>query len=83
MRNPVINITTMSATTDIPDWCYVEALGSDMKYYDLDNSNVDVMNQMYLSSPIRYVDQMKAATLILLGREDRRVPMAQGREVCY
>ncbi len=27
MRNPVTNIATMVTSTDIPDWCYVEALG--------------------------------------------------------
>ena len=27
MRNPVTNIATMVTATDIPDWCYVEALG--------------------------------------------------------
>jgi hypothetical protein len=25
LRNPVIDIATMSASTDIPDWCHVEA----------------------------------------------------------
>lgn len=28
MRNPVTNIATMVSSTDIPDWCYVEALGT-------------------------------------------------------
>jgi acylaminoacyl-peptidase len=27
MRNPVTNIATMTTSTDIPDWCYVETLG--------------------------------------------------------
>jgi Dipeptidyl aminopeptidases/acylaminoacyl-peptidases len=27
MRNPVTNIATMTTSTDIPDWCYIEALG--------------------------------------------------------
>ena len=26
-RNPVMNIASMVTATDIPDWCYVEALG--------------------------------------------------------
>ena len=28
LRNPVTNIATMVTATDIPDWCYVEALGA-------------------------------------------------------
>ncbi len=28
MRNPVTNIATMVTTTDIPDWCYVETMGT-------------------------------------------------------
>jgi len=27
LRNPVFNISTMVSSTDIPDWCFVEALG--------------------------------------------------------
>lgn len=26
-RNPVMNIASMVTATDIPDWCYIEALG--------------------------------------------------------
>jgi len=28
MRNPCMNIASMVTATDIPDWCYVETLGS-------------------------------------------------------
>lgn len=28
MRNPVVNIPSMTTATDIPDWCFVEAVGS-------------------------------------------------------
>jgi acylaminoacyl-peptidase len=28
MRNPVLNISLMVGLTDIPDWCFVEVLGS-------------------------------------------------------
>lgn len=31
MRNPVTNISAMIAASDIPDWCYVEALGSEVR----------------------------------------------------
>lgn len=83
LRNPVINVATMSATTDITDWCYVEALGGSMENYEEDSRNVDIVNKMYLCSPIRYIDNVKAAVLLLLGREDRRVPITQGREFYY
>lgn len=28
LRNPVLNIALMVGVTDIPDWCYVEAYGT-------------------------------------------------------
>ena len=28
MRNPCTNIASMVTATDIPDWCYVETLGT-------------------------------------------------------
>jgi acylaminoacyl-peptidase len=64
MRNPVINVATMSGSTDIPDWCYVESLGNDMRNYDDDNHNVDIVSKMYLSSPMRYVDNVKVSVIL-------------------
>jgi acylaminoacyl-peptidase len=37
MRNPVTNIPSMVGVTDIPDWCFVEALGADS--YDFNSFN--------------------------------------------
>lgn len=31
MRNPVTNIAAMVGLSDIPDWCYVEVLGSEVR----------------------------------------------------
>jgi hypothetical protein len=31
MRNPVTDIPAMLAVSDIPDWCYVEALGEQLE----------------------------------------------------
>jgi acylaminoacyl-peptidase len=30
LRNPVLNIALMVGLTDIPDWCYVEAFGTEV-----------------------------------------------------
>lgn len=30
LRNPVLNIAVMVGVSDIPDWCYVEALGTEV-----------------------------------------------------
>jgi pimeloyl-ACP methyl ester carboxylesterase len=54
LRNPVINIPAMFTTSDIPDWCVVEAcgLGSyDFQRYQLPSEKQ--FHQMTLSSPIR------------------------------
>ncbi len=31
MRNPVTNIAAMVGLSDIPDWCYVEVMGSEVR----------------------------------------------------
>lgn len=31
LRNPVLNIALMVGVTDIPDWCYVEAYGTQVR----------------------------------------------------
>ncbi len=32
MRNPVCNLATMVTISDIPDWCFVEAFGCEVRY---------------------------------------------------
>ncbi len=79
MRNPVTNIPAMTTTSDIPDWCWVEATG----VYDFDAflpTPPEISLKMYESSPIRYLSQVKTPTLICLGLKDRRVPPSQGIE---
>jgi pimeloyl-ACP methyl ester carboxylesterase len=54
LRNPVINIPAMFTTSDIPDWCVVEAcgLGSyDFQKYQLPSE--EQYHAMALASPIR------------------------------
>lgn len=40
--------------------------------------NVDDFRKLYEASPIVHVSKVKAATLLLLGTEDLRVPITQG-----
>ncbi|KAG2430962.1 hypothetical protein HXX76_009928 [Chlamydomonas incerta] len=79
MRNPVTNISAMIAASDIPDWCYVEALGSEegRKRCSPVPSPED-MAAMYAASPVVYVDAVKAPVFMMLGAKDRRVPPPDG-----
>lgn len=81
MRNPCINIASMVTATDIPDWCYVETLGTGT--YDFSRfsgPSRQELEQMWESSPIAYLANVKAPTLVALGMKDRRVPPSQGLE---
>ncbi|XP_068997662.1 acylamino-acid-releasing enzyme isoform X1 [Embiotoca jacksoni] len=76
-RNPVINLASMIGSTDIPDWCMVEA-GYD---YGTDRlSDPAVWEQMLNKSPIKYVTQVQTPVLLTLGEDDKRVPNKQGIE---
>jgi len=84
MRNPVTNIASMVTSTDIPDWCHAECLGS-----TLDNgihyrgpTQVE-LNVMYEKSPIGLISEVRTPTLIALGLKDLRVPPSQGQEWYY
>ncbi|XP_046896530.1 acylamino-acid-releasing enzyme [Hypomesus transpacificus] len=76
-RNPVINLASMLGSTDIPDWCMVEA-GYDYNPNCLPDPAV--WKQMLDKSPIKYVPQVKTPVLLTLGEEDKRVPSKQGME---
>ncbi|NXV73329.1 APEH enzyme, partial [Atlantisia rogersi] len=77
VRNPVVNIASMVATTDIPDWCLTET----GLPYTLDTlPDPDQWTAMLSKSPMRYVDQVRAPVLLMLGEDDRRVPPKQGLE---
>mgnify|MGYP002712762043 FL=1 len=79
-RNPVIDISIMVGITDIPDWNVVEALG--VKEFrslsEIYPRNVDEMSQMYSKSPLAHIAKVKVPTLLLLGKEDLRVPFPPG-----
>jgi len=79
LRNPVVNIASMVAVTDIPDWCWVEALGA----YDgaqMGHAPPAALERMYLQSPMAHVRQVRAPTLVHVGVADRRVPPSQALE---
>uniref|UniRef100_W5L686 acylaminoacyl-peptidase n=1 Tax=Astyanax mexicanus TaxID=7994 RepID=W5L686_ASTMX len=77
-QNPVINLASMVGSTDIPDWCMVEA-GFD---YNTNNALMSpaILEQMLNKSPIKFVTQVKTPVLLTLGEDDKRVPNKQGIE---
>lgn len=81
LRNPVTNIASMVTVSDIPDWCYVEALG--LGRYDwtaFRPPTADELQAMWKASPVAHINRVVAPTLVALGAKDRRVPQSQGLE---
>ncbi|CAG8462177.1 8103_t:CDS:10 [Acaulospora morrowiae] len=77
MRNPVLNIGGMSFVTDIPDWCFAElGLSYDLKKPCI--TTPSVYAKMYQSSPTANIDKIKTPILLMLGRNDKRVPIFDG-----
>ncbi|KFU89090.1 Acylamino-acid-releasing enzyme, partial [Chaetura pelagica] len=77
VRNPVVNIASMVATTDIPDWCLTEA---GLPYTPDTLPDPAQWAEMLRKSPMQYVNQVRAPVLLMLGEDDRRVPPKQGLE---
>lgn len=81
LRNPVTNIASMVTASDIPDWCYVEALGCGK--YDWNSyrpPTAEEVQKMWKASPVAHIGGVIAPTLVALGAKDRRVPQSQGVE---
>ncbi|XP_067907581.1 acylamino-acid-releasing enzyme-like isoform X2 [Heterodontus francisci] len=76
-RNPVINIASMLGTTDIPDWCTVEA---GFEYTADQLPTPPLLEAMLNKSPITNASQVKSPVLIMLGEKDKRVHPSQGLE---
>ena len=83
LRNPVVDLPAMVATTDIPDWCYVEACKGKHNWDKYRPPSSDELELLYKKSPIKFVDRVKTPTLVALGLEDLRVPPSQGKEWFY
>jgi acylaminoacyl-peptidase len=71
----------MLTATDIPDWCFVEALGCG--YYnwkEYRSASREELDIMWEASPVKHAMAVVTPTLIALGMEDKRVPPSQGLE---
>ncbi|KAK9287677.1 hypothetical protein L1049_016115 [Liquidambar formosana] len=78
VRNPVCNLALMVGTTDIPDWCYVEAYGSEKKPSFTEAPSAEHLTHLHGMSPISHLPKVKTPTLFLLGAQDLRVPVSNG-----
>jgi acylaminoacyl-peptidase len=83
MRNPVVNLASMVTSTDIPDWCHVEALGESYDWVRYRPPTPAELKIFYGVSPIQFVQNVRAPTLIAIGLKDLRVPSSQGLEWYY
>jgi acylaminoacyl-peptidase len=75
IRNPVIDMANMVGSTDIPSWCWTE---SGLQYSADAVPSADVLGRMHDASPLAWVDQVRAPSLVLIGLKDARVPVSQG-----
>ncbi|KAE8728184.1 Acylaminoacyl-peptidase-related isoform 2 [Hibiscus syriacus] len=76
--NPVCNLSSMVGITDIPDWCYVTAYGTNGKTIFTEAPTAEHLTHFYSKSPISHISKVKAPTLFLLGAQDLRVPVSNG-----
>ncbi|KAL0348931.1 UNVERIFIED_CONTAM: Acylamino-acid-releasing enzyme [Sesamum angustifolium] len=77
-RNPVCNFALMVGTSDIPDWCFFEAYGSEGKSIFTESPSAENLALFHSKSPISHVCKVKTPTLFLLGARDLRVPIYDG-----
>ncbi|XP_026449241.1 acylamino-acid-releasing enzyme 1-like [Papaver somniferum] len=78
-RNPVCSLVLMVGTSDIPEWCFVEAYGGrEGKEYFTEAPSLDHLHVLYNKSPISHLSKVKTPTLLLLGAQDLRVPVSNG-----
>jgi len=70
-RNPVLNMSFMLSSTDIPDWMYACVLNKSMTFAELSSAQ----NKAFFDrSPINLIKNVKTPTLLLIGQKDLRVP---------
>lgn len=77
LRNPVIDLSSMRSTTDIPDWIYATGLKHE-SYDHAWNLKSEDLVKIFECSPMFNVEKANVPTLMQLGTLDRRVPMSQG-----
>ncbi|KAF6028996.1 APEH [Bugula neritina] len=78
IRNGVTNLVTMIALTDIPDWVLQEAKIAG--YMPGKVPTAEVNSYLHSVSPVAHIDKIKAPTMLMIGKEDRRVPPSQSFE---
>ena len=71
MRNPLIDISAMPATTDIIDWTYFE---TGLPYQQNILPTSESVRIMLEKSPIILIKNIKAPVLLCIGLKDARVP---------
>ncbi|KAM3964471.1 acylamino-acid-releasing enzyme isoform 2-T2 [Aphomia sociella] len=76
-RNPVIDVASMFNSTDIADWCAVEA-GYEFK--ESGPVSEEELLAMRRCSPLAHAHRVRAPTALMLGSGDKRVPHYQGLE---
>ncbi|XP_013143023.1 PREDICTED: acylamino-acid-releasing enzyme-like [Papilio polytes] len=76
-RNPVVDVATMFNTTDIADWCAVEA---GFLFTEKGPISEEELLAMRRCSPLAHVHSVRAPTALMLGSGDKRVPHYQGLE---
>ncbi|XP_046568487.1 acylamino-acid-releasing enzyme-like [Haliotis rubra] len=76
-RNPVIDLTTMYGVTDIPDWVF-EEIGQQFEFTSL--SSAEILGELWKRSPLSYVSQVTTPILLMIGKDDLRVPTTQARQ---
>ena len=74
IRNPVTDLVSSMATTDIPDWVYEQTLNKELSY----PPKLEDYVEMYKKSPIFRADNAVTPTLIMLGKVDLRVSIFNG-----
>ncbi|CAD7953975.1 unnamed protein product [Amoebophrya sp. A25] len=79
MRNPVTDMEAMIRQTDIPDWIFTEGLGRSGRsgphrphFTELSTSDCACLRR---KSPVHSAGKVSCDVLMLLGDNDRRVPM--------
>ena len=75
-RNPVIELTSKSVTTDIPDFSYFE---SGLCYTEDAALSNEAATIMLSKSPILLVANITSPVLLCIGGKDARVPPSQGK----
>ncbi|NWX16104.1 ACPH enzyme, partial [Aegotheles bennettii] len=62
VRNPVVNIASMVASTDIPDWCLTE---TGLPYVPDAVPDPAQWTEMLLKSPMRYIDRVRPCPTLI------------------